>query len=324
MASISVFQCVYIVFLLAWISDFGYGDTVFDVMKDGAVADGKTDNSKVFENVFQKACQSEGMNVVLIPQGTYLLYPIILKGPCKGQVEFQIKGTLKASTDKAHTINVNHWITFQYIDQLVLSGGGTLDGQGTSAWDDNTCSKDPNCKSLPISLRFDFVTNSRISHLTSINSKNAHVNLFGCKGIMVVNVKCGPGHGVSVGSLGGSAGEEDVSGLVVTNCTFTGTDNGVRVKTWAKPYASNVFNSIAHLPIGDSQIQIHNVKYRNIRGTSSTKIAVAFECSKVKPCEDIELKEINLAYQGADGPVASSCSNVKGVASGEQQPPSCV
>ena len=90
------------------------------------------------------------MNVVLIPKGTYLLYPIILKGPCKGQVEFQIKGTLKASIDKAHTINVDHWITFQYIDQLVLSGGGTLDGQGASAWDDNTCSKDPNCKSLPI------------------------------------------------------------------------------------------------------------------------------------------------------------------------------
>ncbi|GMY31978.1 exopolygalacturonase-like, partial [Fagus crenata] len=75
---------------------------------------------------------------------------------------------------------------------------------------------------------------------------------------------------------------------------------------------------------GDSQIQIRNVKYGNIRGTSSTKIAVAFECSKVKPCQDIELKEINLAYQGADGPVASSCSNVKGVASGEQKPPSCV
>ena len=32
------------------------------------------------------------------------------------------------------------------------------------------------------------------------------------------------------------------------------------------------------------------------------------------------------AYQGADGPVdvAFSCSNVKGVAYGKQQPPSCV
>ena len=38
------------------------------------------------------------------------------------------------------------------------------------------------------SLRFDFVTNSTISHLTSINSKNAHVNLFACKGIMIDNI----------------------------------------------------------------------------------------------------------------------------------------
>ncbi len=31
---------------------------------------------------------------------------------------------------------------------------------------------------------------------------------------------------------------------------------------------------------GNFQIQIRDVKYRNIRGTSSSKIAVAFECSK--------------------------------------------
>ena len=79
-----------------------------------------------------------------------MLGPIVLKGPCKGQVEFQIIGTLKALTDKASTINVNYWITFQYIDRLVLRGGGKLDGLGPSAWDDNTCSKDPNCNALPI------------------------------------------------------------------------------------------------------------------------------------------------------------------------------
>ena len=140
------------------------------------------------------------------------------------------------------------------------------------------------------SLRFNFVTNSRITHLTSINSKNAHVNVFACKdmkfdqihiialkdspnidgihigsfnnvqildstiatgddcvsmspgskNINIRNVTCGPGHGISVGSLGGGPNEEDVSGLTVTNCTFIGTQNGLRVKTWARSYASNV------------------------------------------------------------------------------------
>ncbi|KAK4575935.1 hypothetical protein RGQ29_026767 [Quercus rubra] len=396
MGSISVFPCVYLMFLLACISEVAFGKMVFNVMKDGATADGNTDNSEVFQNVFNKACQSEGRNVVLIPRGTYMLAPIVLKGPCKGQVEFHIIGTLKALIDETSTIDINHWITFQYVDRLVLSGGGKLDGQGPSAWDDNTCSKNPNCKALPISLRFDFVTNSRITQLTSLNSKNAHVNVFACKdmkfdhihiiapkdspntdgihigsssniqildstiatgddcvsmspgskNINIRNVTCGPGHGISVGSLGGGPNEEDVSGLTVTNCTFIGTQNGLRVKTWARSYASNVFNLTfediimdnVNNPIiidqqycpsrncekGESQVQIRDVKYGNIRGTSSSKIAVAFDCSKGKPCEKIELNNINLTYYGAEGAVASSCSNVKGIANGQQQPGSCI
>ena len=39
---------------------------------------------------------------------------------------------LKASTNKASFINVNNWITFQYIDQLLPMGDGKLDGQGSS------------------------------------------------------------------------------------------------------------------------------------------------------------------------------------------------
>ena len=47
MGSISVIRCVYLMFLLACISEVGLGNTVFNVMEDGAIANGKTDNSKV-------------------------------------------------------------------------------------------------------------------------------------------------------------------------------------------------------------------------------------------------------------------------------------
>jgi galacturan 1,4-alpha-galacturonidase len=57
--------------------------------------------------------------------------------------------------------------------------------------------------------------------------------LAGTRNVWISDVFCGPGHGISVGSLGKNDGEEDVDNIVVKNCTFSGTSNGVRIKSWA-------------------------------------------------------------------------------------------
>jgi len=54
----------------------------------------------------------------------------------------------------------------------------------------------------------------------------------GSNNVTVERVICGPGHGLSVGSLGKYKNEEDVSGIHVNNCTMIETDNGLRIKTW--------------------------------------------------------------------------------------------
>lgn len=247
------------------------------------------------------------------------------------------------------------------------------------------------------SMVFNFVTNSRISGITSVNSKNAHISLYGCHKVSIDNIKitapyqspntdgikigdskgikithssigtgddciallsgstninvtdvsCGPGHGISVGSLGRYANERNVHGLAVRNCTFRGTTNGVRIKTWASPQAnvasgftfenifmSNVENPIVidqmYCPHGScnqkitSNVQIKDVTYRNIWGTSSTKVAVNFQCSKTFPCENIVLQDIYLVHNGRDGAATSSCNFVDGDSYGNQKPPSCL
>ncbi|MCH88097.1 polygalacturonase, partial [Trifolium medium] len=57
--------------------------------------------------------------------------------------------------------------------------------------------------------------------------------LAGTRNVWISDVFCGPGHGISVGSLGKNDGEEDLDNIVVKNCTFSGTSNGVRIKSWA-------------------------------------------------------------------------------------------
>ncbi|KAK7316872.1 hypothetical protein RJT34_00643 [Clitoria ternatea] len=59
----------------------------------------------------------------------------------------------------------------------------------------------------------------------AINTGSSFINITG--------VFCGPGHGISVGSLGGSGAYATAEEIHVRNCTFTRTQNGARIKTWA-------------------------------------------------------------------------------------------
>ncbi|KAJ8528353.1 hypothetical protein K7X08_022045 [Anisodus acutangulus] len=72
-----------------------------------------------------------------------------------------------------------------------------------------------------------------VARSRGVNITNSQIGTGdGVQEMHITNVTCGPGHGISVGSLGKSAGELPAVGVFVQNCTFIDTDNGVRVKTW--------------------------------------------------------------------------------------------
>ncbi|KAK0600995.1 hypothetical protein LWI29_020339 [Acer saccharum] len=85
----------------------------------------------------------------MIPKGKFVLGPMVLKGPCKGPINFHLQGDLVAHIDEASN-QVDHWIAFRYIDELTIDGGGSLDGQGSSAWPHNSCIEDQKSTRLPI------------------------------------------------------------------------------------------------------------------------------------------------------------------------------
>ncbi|CAK7348345.1 unnamed protein product [Dovyalis caffra] len=74
-----------------------------------------------------------------------------------------------------------------------------------------------------------------------------------------------------------------------------------------------------------SQVKISDVHYKNIKGTSTSAVAVNFLCSSLVPCEGLELVDIDLAYVGAKAnmPLSSSCLNAHFTSGGKQNPPRC-
>ncbi|KAJ6371672.1 hypothetical protein OIU77_002063 [Salix suchowensis] len=167
----------------------------------------------------------------------------------------------------------------------------------------------------------------------------------GTSNLWIENVACGPGHGISIGSLGKESHEAGVQNVTVKTTTFTGTQNGLRIKSWGRPsngfardilfqhaVMNNVQNPILidqnycpgekNCPGQDSGVKISDVRYQDIHGSSATEVAVKFDCSKKYPCTGIKLQDVKLTYKNQ--PAEASCSNTGGVASGLVQPTSCL
>ncbi|KAH9607223.1 hypothetical protein KSS87_021287 [Heliosperma pusillum] len=350
---------------------------IFNVKDYGAVDGGKVDISQAMLKTWNAACNWKGKSRLEISPGTtYLLNPIILKGPCFGPTAFRNSGTLKAPKG----LRGLYWIEFRYINNFALHGIGYFDGQGPPL------RAQPN---LPALLRFTFVTNARVQKIKLINSQSTHFHIFGCnqvtisritisspgdspntdgvkigastgirlldsniasgddcvailrgsKNITVTGVTCGPGHGISIGSMGTMPNEE-VEQIVVRRCKIFDATNGLRIKTWATNMPGRVTNVLyeditlrnVDNPIiieqnycpsrtcskGNSRVQISDIKYRNIQGTSTTGVAVNLQCSGSNPCQRIELKDINIKYVKGGGRTVSTCSYVNGQALGQR------
>ncbi|KAF2919187.1 hypothetical protein DAI22_08g114800 [Oryza sativa Japonica Group] len=116
--------------------------------------------------------------------------------------------------------------------------------------------------------------------------------------IDVARVHCGPGHGMSVGSLGRYVGEGDVTRIHVRDMTFHGTMNGVRIKTWENsPTKSNAAHMLfENLVMNDVQNPIiidqkycpyYNCEHKFVSGVT---------------IKDVQFKNVRAKYAGFQNP----------------------
>jgi len=158
--------------------------------------------------------------------------------------------------------------------------------------------------------------------------------------INITGVTCGPGHGISVGSLGRYKDEKDVTDVNVKDCTLKKSTNGVRIKSYedaastltaSKLHYENIAMEDVANPIiidmkycpnkictknGASKVTIKDVSFKNITGTSSTPEAVSLLCSDKLPCTGVTMDNVKVEYKGTNNKTMAVCNNAKGSATG--------
>ncbi|KAK4416682.1 putative polygalacturonase [Sesamum alatum] len=169
----------------------------------------------------------------------------------------------------------------------------------------------------------------------------------GTSNVHISNIACGPGHGISIGSLGENGQHDEVEGISITNSTFTRTENGVRIKTWqgGSGFAKNIsFSEITfvaadnpiiidqyycpHKKCSDkiSAVEVSDVRYSGLHGTSiSKKATINFSCSKIVPCTNIVMDDVDIeSAHTRHRPTTARCINAHGTARAVHPPVDCL
>ncbi|XP_057862088.1 polygalacturonase-like [Cryptomeria japonica] len=170
----------------------------------------------------------------------------------------------------------------------------------------------------------------------------------GSSNIRISDITCGPGHGISIGSLGKGNTKADVHSIHVNGAKLKSTTNGLRIKTWqggsgmasdityenvqmedvSNPIIINQF----YCDTGDtgsvckaqgSAVKISNVQYSNIRGTSATKDGITLSCSQSGSCTGITMENIDLVTNSG-AHAACNAQHVKARTLGVVIPSACL
>ncbi|KAH0735819.1 hypothetical protein KY285_011526 [Solanum tuberosum] len=166
----------------------------------------------------------------------------------------------------------------------------------------------------------------------SPNTDGIHIQ--SSQNVAITNSKISSGTLHFIGSLGKGGHSAQVENIHVNTVFFYGTTNGARIKTWqvGRGYVRDVmfenlqFNSVKNPIIIDQNycdvrgackemgtgVQISNVVYQNIYGTSSTDIAINLNCSMSVPCTDITMQLIQLTPATPGRQVKAYCRNANG------------
>ncbi|KAF4357405.1 hypothetical protein G4B88_009724 [Cannabis sativa] len=274
-----------------------YGQNIYNVLDFGATGNGTNDDSQAVLMAWKKACGSTSGTSM----DGYVVAPSNIS---------EWEGYERGS-----------WLHFLNVNGLIVTGNGIFDGYGDIWWN---IAKHGGGVQAPAGLGFHHCNNLKLNGFASKNSPNKHITIQGCIGVTISNVhilapKTSPNtDGIMISyssqlnihdcfiATGVGTTPSTVEHVHVKNCTFKGTLNGARIKTWNSGvgYARNI--TFEHITLLNSENPIIiDQDYAYLE-------AITLDCAKLG-CSGIVMESVNLISALPGKNVTSFCKNADGI-----------
>ncbi|KAJ0030345.1 hypothetical protein Pint_12381 [Pistacia integerrima] len=296
--------------------------------------------------LFRGEAGGTGRPTLEIPASTFLLKPTLFQHPIllANGMALQIAGyasvMLMVSSLKDLEQSMAEAVHFHNCNNLQITGISLVNspkshisinqctGVSISRIQINSPCDSPNTDGIDISSS----TNLDIQHSIIKTGDDCIAVNTGSSFINITGVACGPGHGISVGSLGEDGADDRVEEVHVRDCNFSRTQNGARIKTFrgGSGYARKIsFEQITLIdsknPIiidqhytndgkreSSSAVKVSDVTYSGVQGTSAEEQAITLNCSDEIGCFNIKMKKIKISSSVPGKKTHAYCNNAHG------------
>ncbi|KAG6509644.1 hypothetical protein ZIOFF_027644 [Zingiber officinale] len=165
----------------------------------------------------------------------------------------------------------------------------------------------------------------------SPNTDGIHVER--SRHVIISDCQISTGKSSDLVTLGIEKSYATAEGIHVSDSTIVRTDNGVRIKTWqgATGFARDIsFRNISltevrnpiiidqfYCPRGGcknetSAVQVSNVKFIGVKGTSANDMAIRLECSQSSGCHDVVMEDVDIRNAVPGEQAQAFCFNAHG------------